>query len=114
MKMLIINLIWALTLTVLIEGVAVIYNKPRKRVLLASVLGNILTNPLLNLVIIIIRIKWSGMVYATTLICGEVLAIIVEAKVYRAVTGLTLTRCFMISMFANCVSYFVGVMLYGF
>lgn len=114
MTRLIISLLRLLALTVLIEGVAVIYFKPRKRVLLASVLGNILTNPLLNIAVIIVGFKFGSTVYVTAVICGELLAIIAETTVYRVLTGLNVRRCFMISMLANCVSYFVGVMLYGF
>lgn len=114
MTELIVSLLHTLTLTVLIEGIAIIYFKPHKRVLLASVLGNILTNPLLNIALIIIGVKCGNTVYATAVICGELLAIIVETKVYRVLTGLSVRRCFLISMLANCISYFTGVILYGF
>lgn len=113
MTELIVSLVKALVMTVLLESIAIIYFKPRKRVLLAGLLGNILTNPLVNLVAITVGIKWGGTVYVIAVLCCELLAIIVEAKVYRVLTGLTVRRCFMISIIANCLSYFIGLMLYG-
>ena len=99
------NLTWALIATILIEwGGLLLLGEKRKKVLLASVVVNILTNIPLNLYLLYVRNDWS------TLLVGEILVVLVEALWYDFfVKNLRLAAIY--SLLCNAISFLTGTLI---
>lgn len=104
--MLIIELMKILAITIIIEIVALaIYKKLRLNIdiIFALMLGNIITNPLLNLSLITLRLN-----YYTMIVIGEVLAIVIECLIFNRITHENIKESVKISLVINSISYLVG------
>ena len=102
-------LIKALLLTIVIEGIVIVLMTKSVKWLLFSVLVNALTNPVLNLCLLLVSVYSGNLIlYITVLVLGELSAVAGEAVLYRAFTGELLKRCFLRSAVANAVSLGLG------
>ena len=108
-------LIRALLLTIVIEGAVIIIMTRSVKWLLFSIPVNALTNPVLNLCLILVSV-YSGnrILYITVLILGELMAVASEATLYKAFSGDTIRRCFLRSTVANAVSVGLGFIIMQF
>ena len=108
-------LIKALLLTLVIEGVVIVLMTKSVKWLLFSILVNALTNPILNLCLLLVSVYSGNLIlYITVLVLGELAAIVGEAVLYRAFTGETLRRCFLRSSIANAASVGLGFIIMHF
>ena len=108
-------LIKALILTVVIEGVVIVMMTKSVKWLLFSVPVNALTNPVLNLCLLLVSVYSGNLIlYITVLVLGELSAVAGEAVLYRAFTGESLKRCFFRSAIANAVSVGLGFIIMHF
>ena len=107
MKQFIFELCKALFMTILLEGAFVFVIKRQKTWIWLSVAGNLITNPALNLLLILPARKGMG-VYIPSLIVLEMIAVFVEAALYRYYTEEKRKHCFLIALGANAVSFFCG------
>ena len=108
-------LIRALLLTIVIEGIVIIVMTRSVKWLLFSIPVNGLTNPLLNLCLLLVGV-YSGnrILYITVLILGELSAVAGEALLYRAFSGNTFRNCLFRSAVANAVSVGLGFIIMHF
>ena len=91
-----------LAATIVIElGVLLFIGERRRRVLLASVAMNVLTNVPLNLYAIYISDGWS------TLIVGEILVVLTEALCCRWLVG-EWRQAWIYSLLCNAISFLLG------
>lgn len=72
--------------------------------LYAITLANIITNPTLNIVIIITQID-----YLTILIVGEVLVVITESVLFKKILHIKYKKALRLSLILNIASYIVGI-----
>lgn len=102
-----------LLLTILIEGslTAIIFR--RRDYVYYSFLCNILTNPALNLILLIFA--WIGGLkyYYVALSFLEIIAVIVEAGIWRLLCRFTIRKAFFFSLFLNLASFSAGLLLYN-
>lgn len=106
--------LWILTrnllLTVLIEGtlLSVLFHSPK--LIYHSVLVNLLTNPTLNL-LLLLALRFAPSVYTATLILGELAAFFGEAFLYHRLGDFTLHRAVIVSLALNAASFVFGLLL---
>lgn len=91
--------------TIVIElGVLYLLKERRKRVLLSSVVINILTNVPLNLYVLFV----DGSL--RTVLIGEIIVLVVETLWYRMFVG-SMGRAFIYSALCNAISFLLGVLV---
>lgn len=104
----------ALLLTILFEGLACSAIKPllfRKvkylKLIVAMLLCNIVTNPLLNLIILFCGFEPFS--FGTVLF--ETAVVAAEAVLYRMMLGERIRKTLLLSAFCNMVSYCLGLLV---
>ena len=94
-----------LAATIVIElGALLFMGERRRKVLLASVAMNVLTNVPLNLFIIHVDERWD------TLLAGEALVVLTEALCYRKLVG-EWQQAWIYSLLCNAISFLAGELL---
>lgn len=113
MSNLIIYLLIAFSLTCLIEIVPLFFVKSNKiKWICSSVLCNFITNPLLNILLLLFSlIIVNDIVLYGLLITLEILAIAFEAFLYHNITDNSIKKCVTISAVCNCISFAFGLIL---
>ena len=105
------ELLKALLLTLLTEGVAVLLIFKQKKYIYYSILCNILTNPAMNLLLIVSMVVFGAGSYYIMLIIAETVVIFVEAVVYNYICRFGFKRSFILSLFLNVLSFTVGILI---
>lgn len=103
-------LMLALLVTILVEGCIVALWKRNCRFLMCSVLCNIATNPLLNVLLLILREQFGiGGAYHAMVAAGEILVVLFEAFLYSVYMGRSYRSCLLVSLVLNLSSYGFGI-----
>lgn len=98
--------------TILLESIPVLFMKNKKAWWKASVLCNVVTNPILNTVILLLALLQSeGDLVSYIVIVLEVVVVFLEAYFYRLMLDKTYKCCIVFSLVANGLSYGTGVIL---
>ena len=105
-----IQLLRALILTVIIEGTAVMIITKSRKVLLHSVYCNLMTNPLLNLIGLLISFYSRG-AFIAWIVIGEAAVVLSEAALYRLFGDMEKKRSYIISFIANLCSFKAGLII---
>lgn len=106
-------MIWALLITVVSEIIFVCIVTKDKTAAIISLLGNMVTNPIVNMVLSALLIwtsKWSWL-YIVVLVLLETAAFFSETIFYKAGTDFGLKKCLLISLGANALSFGTGLMI---
>ena len=105
----IISLIAAFALTAAIEGAIVfaLFRKPR--FVYYSVLWNLLTNPALNLSLLLAA--FFGAAYAPSVLIGEACVLFAEALLIRMLLELPAKKALLLSLLLNTASFLTGLVL---
>ena len=108
-------LIKALLLTLVIEGIVIYIATKSVKWLLFSIPVNGLTNPILNLCLILVSLySGSTILYIIVLVVLELAAVAAEAALYRAFSNIKLKTCLLISAAANGISVVLGFIIMHF
>ena len=103
------NLLLALALTLAIEVPLGAILLKRKDSVIPLCLINVLTNPALNaLLLLIFTLTQSNTVYFTALIIGELAVFIGEGLLLRPLCDLSFKRAIILSTITNTASLFLG------
>lgn len=97
-----------LLLTIIIETSFAFLFKYRRNDLLVVVLVNIMTNPMLNALLICINIRISLQARNIALLILEILAFIVEGFIYKKYLIRKNLNPFVLSFVLNVISYSIG------
>ncbi len=98
----------SLALTLLTEGVLIWLLCRKSRYIYYSVLGNLLTNPALNLALLF-TVKLLGPVfYAPSLIFLEAAAVYAEARIYKMLCPCPMRKALRLSFLLNLMSFSIG------
>ena len=101
-----------LALSIVVEG-ALLYARFRSvRFCYASLLCNLLTNPLLNLLIQLV-LRFSPGLYWAALVPLEIAVVFAEAYVYRLLCDFSVKRALLISLLLNAASYGAGALFWS-
>lgn len=106
----IISLAAAFALTAAAEGAIVlaIFRKPL--FVYYSLLWNLLTNPALNLCLLLAA--YCGAAYAPSVLIGEICVVVAEALLIRMLLGLPPVKAALLSLLLNAASFLLGFLLY--
>lgn len=100
-------LLTALVITILVEiGVLLLMGEKHRKVIIASVVINIITNVSLNIVMQHVGISVPAVVI------GETVVVIVEALWYCLFVG-KVSQAVVYSVLCNAISFFTGVIIFG-
>lgn len=98
-----------LAVTIIFESSIMALLFRRRDFVYYSVLCNLLTNPALNLLLLVTIKLLSESYYTAALILFETLAVFVEARVLKLLCRFSNTKAFIISCMLNITSYFIGL-----
>ena len=98
-----------LVFTVLLEGSVMVVWQYSKEALGYSVLVNLMTNPPLNIILLLMAGQGPGIIPTMAVrICLEILIVIIEAIAYMGMMKIDIKRALTISFVLNLVSFGVG------
>ena len=100
-----------LLVTVLVEGAAIFILFRRRDYVYYSLLANLLTNPALNLLLLLSVNLFSEAAYYPTLLVTELAAVLIEAAVYCYLCGFKFPKSLALSTFLNLLSFAAGLIL---
>lgn len=103
-----IALVLALLLTEAIEVPVCLLSGMRGKELLVVLLANVMTNPLVN-ALLLLGTTLTSLPYAAMLAVLEAAAVVAEWLVYRSLTEVK--RPFLVSLIANAASFGAGLLL---
>lgn len=101
----------ALLLTIVVEGGAMLLYSRRWRYVYYSLLLNLLTNPLLNLLLWLIALAGGRLWYTVALWVLELCVVLGEGLLYAKLCDWPLRRALLVSLALNGVSLAVGLVL---
>lgn len=108
------NCLPALFETILIEGIFVFWVTKKKKYVSESILCNVITNPVLNVIsCIIILAGGSNFIKNIWIAVAEILVVFVETHIYLKRTDLDFRKSFWLSYTANLLSLSVGFFTQG-
>lgn len=97
--------------TILIEGIPTLPLKDRKAWWKASVICNVVTNPILNVIILLMTTLWPDENWVhQVIILLEIVVVFLEAYFYRRMLNKGYGRCLLFSFIANALSMYAGIM----
>lgn len=97
--------------TILIEGIPTLLQKDRKAWWKASVICNVVTNPILNVLILLMTTLWPDQSWVQQMIILlELVVVFLEAYFYHRMLNKGYGRCLLFSFIANVLSMFAGIM----
>ena len=102
-------LLLALGLTLVIEGAVVTGFDPWKKWIFASVICNLATNPLINLILYPL---YGHSIYALVFLLLEIGVVIAEAFIYKGILRCKFKRCIIASLIANALSCIGGIIIF--
>lgn len=85
-----------------------------KKDIINIILVNVLTNPIVVVVPIFFLFYWSNVARIFCLVILEILTIIVEGFTYKKVMNYKRLNPFILALFLNIFSYFVGQLIWRF
>lgn len=109
MKVIIITLLFTCTLTILLESVLCLIVRQKLAWWKASVICNIVTNPILNVILMLLAsLSVPSLIITAALLVMEVVVVFVEAYFYRCMLNKAYRHCFLFSLIANLLSFGIG------
>ena len=94
--------------------IAIILKIKDKKDLLNILLVNLLTNPLLNAIIIYINVFYSIKARNISLIFLEIFVVFIEGFIYKKVLKYKKINCYLLSLILNFSSYILGTIINNF
>lgn len=98
--------------TILLEAIPCLVVREKRAWWKASVICNMVTNPILNvLLLLLVSMSFPEGVIKTTLMLLELVVVLVEAHFYKRMLNKKFLWCFLFSVVANLISFGVGMLL---
>ena len=112
MSKFIIALALTCALTCIAEVIPLLFFGDRCRLVKTSVLCNVVTNPVLNVIVAMVLVYTNSYaIYYIVLVLLEILVLLVEGLYYKHFCEIKLKRALLISLLANIVSFVVGTIV---
>lgn len=105
------RLLKALGLTIFIEGIVILAVTRDKVKLKHNIYCNLMTNPLLNLIAILVTIILGVKAYYIWIVIGEILVLLSEWRLYILFGEKSSEKAFFYSFITNAVSLTAGILL---
>ncbi len=105
------RLLWALLLTVLIEGALTVLITRDRRKLRHNFLCNVITNPILNITAMLLHVLAGLPGYYLCLFIGEPLVVLAEWRLYILFGEKSSKKAFLLSLLTNALSLLAGLLI---
>lgn len=101
--------------TITLESIPVLFVKNKRSWWKASLICNVVTNPILNVVIFLLTaiLQSNDVIYPVILVL-ECAVVLIEAYFYQRMLNSRFTACLVFSLIANLLSFSAGMFLYAF
>lgn len=106
------SLALCLVVTILVEAVVIFIKYRLRDYVYYSLLCNMLTNPMLNLLLYLLVWRLGSEIYMEALILLEIVVVIVEAYVYKILCNFSKREAIKLSILLNVSSYLSGVIIF--
>lgn len=103
----------SLAATILIEGGIVALWFHKRDYIYYSLLCNLLTNPALNVLLLIVVRVWGTAYYTVALAALEIAVVLIEARVMGLLCGFRPAKALLVSCAMNAGSFLTGLLLFG-
>ena len=100
-----------LLLTIAIECVVIFIIFRQKKYAYYCLLNNLLTNPALNLLLLVFVSLFGARAYYPVLIPAEIAVIFIEAAVYNYICRFGMKKAILLSASLNAISFAAGVLI---
>ena len=101
--------------TITLESIPVLFVKNKRSWWKASLICNVVTNPILNVVVFLLTaILYPNDVVYPVILVLECAVVLIEAYFYKRMLNSSFTACLMFSLIANLLSFSAGMFLYAF
>ena len=101
-------LLRSLAITIIIEMIVAIILKYRKKDLINVILVNILTNPLLNSIVVAINYYYGVTYRNISLIILEIMVLLIEGMIYQKYLKRRKINGYILSLILNLSSFLIG------
>ena len=105
------QLVFALVITIVIEGVVIFAIFRKGNILYYSLLNNVLTNPALNVIVSVLCQLIGNEFYMPILMFFEVVVVFIEGFVYCYLCRWKLSKALLISLLLNSISLSLGFVI---
>lgn len=95
--------------TILLEAIPILFLTDKKAWWKASVVCNVVTNPLMNTIMLLVFLIADLMIIVIIMLALEVVVVFVEAYFYQRMMNKKYLECFMFSFAANVFSFLAGM-----
>ena len=101
--------------TITLESIPVLFVKNKRSWWKASLICNVVTNPILNVVIFLLTaiLQSNDVIYPVILVL-ECAVVLIEAYFYQRMLNSKFAVCLIFSLIANTISFSAGMFLYAF
>ena len=106
------SFILCLVVTIMVEGIVIFIKYGRRDYAYYSLLCNVLTNPMLNLLLCLLVLVLGSEIYILALIILEIIVVIVEAYVYKILCNFSKKEALKLSLLLNVSSYLIGLIMF--
>ena len=100
-----------LVVTITVEGVIILLKYGRREYAYYSLLCNILTNPMLNLLLYLLIGQLGSEIYLPVLVILEIIVVFVEAYIYKILCNFSKKEALKLSLVLNISSYLIGLII---
>lgn len=109
---LITSLVIICALTCIIEMIPLIFLKKRGKWIITSFLCNVITNPIMNIILAILAVYVTNLaVYIGIVIVLEIAVILFEAFIFYNVMDESKRKCIIVSIVINTCSFLIGFLI---
>ncbi len=100
-----------LLITSVVEGTTIFLLYKKWNLVYYSLLCNLLTNPVMNLLLLVIVKTFGVAYYNISLIILETMVVLVEAYIYKMLGNMKMPKALLLSLFLNLLSYLCGLLI---
>lgn len=106
------QMLLAFIITAAVEGIAAFLYFRSIRGVYCSFVCNMLTNPMLNVILLLATANFGTTIYVPLLVLLELIAVLAEAKVYSNImASVNFKKSIVISACFNALSFTIGIFL---
>ncbi len=104
----------SLLITIIVEVIVSILLKYRKKDIINIILVNIITNPLLNSIIVYINVYYGLKVRNIALFFLEIMVVLIEGMIYQKYLERKNINAYILSFILNLLSFTLGMIINNF
>ena len=98
-------------MTITVEGIIILLKYRRRDYVYYSLLCNVITNPMLNLLLYLLLWQLGSEIYLPALVILEIIVVVVEANIYKVICNFSRKEAYKLSIILNLSSYLIGLII---